>query len=573
MPNTKRKPRPRRRYKAAQRAATAPPDELLSSLEDDEAELLARWHLEHAGNDDGRPWSPAAIRALPLAVRLRLARDPAATVMWQERERRRVVENPAYFISAYGHVQSAVGPPEPFRLWPQQVEVAEAMREHRRVIVLKARQLGLTWLALHFAVHVLAFDERTPNSRVLGLSKHGGDATKLLQRVRRVISLLPPFLRPDEQSAANSLQKLKLVGRGEMRSLAGSPEAARMETATLVILDEFAFVRNGWAEPTWRAVLPTIGDHGRVIAISTGNGPPEAPGDGQTFARLWRGSRTGSNDLKPVFLPSSTHPDRTPEWRAAKRREFLTEEGFLAEYPETEDEALVGRMGLTVYQPAGINAAERLGRELDALRAAGRLTPPSGGGLRLGLDWGEHTGAVMVWPLEGGGVYVVGEVVGGGVLGMTVEDTTRALVTLAVACQDEAHRPPIVQALYDAAGVESMRTFRAVVERDRALAQAFAFRRVGAKQVLPVSGVAFGRWKHMTVDYLRGLFARTAEGETAGVIAISPKCETLLRQLRGLEVIDDGTGRVRKRDDHHPDALVAAVAPTAAAATGVAGPV
>lgn len=545
----------------------------LADLADEDAQALARWHMENAGDDDGRPWLPAAIRALPFTARLKLALDPEADTFWRELERRRVQESAAYFTAAYGHVQPPTGPPAPFALWPEQQRVMADLAAHRRVIVLKARQLGLTWLALHAAVHALAFSAATPNARILALSKHGGDATKLLARVRRIIQLLPPWLRPDELAETRmALTRLRLVGRGEMRSLAGSPEAARMETATLVILDEFAFVRHGTAAATWRAVLPTLGDQGRAIIVSTGNGPPEAPGDGQAFARLWTAARSGNSDLHPVFLPSSTHPARDAAWRADKRREFLTDEDFLAEYPETEDEALAGRLGLTVYSHAGINAAEALGRQLDALRAEGRLAPPAGEGLRLGLDWGEHTGAVVAWPLDGGGVYVPAEVVGGGVLGMTVEDTTRALVAAARACQDDDGAPPIHAACYDAAGVESMRTFRVAVERDPDLAGAFALRQAAGRALVPTTGVAFGKWKRTTVDYLRALFARTERGDRHGVIAISPTCATLLRQLRGLEVVDDGTGRVRKGDDHHPDALLAAVAPTAAAARGLPEP-
>ena len=40
----------------------------------------------------------------------------------------------------------------PFKLWPAQKEVAQTFQDHRLVVVLKARKLGLTWLALAFGL-------------------------------------------------------------------------------------------------------------------------------------------------------------------------------------------------------------------------------------------------------------------------------------------------------------------------------------------------------------------------------------------------------------------------------------
>jgi hypothetical protein len=72
-----------------------------------------------------------------------------------------------------------------------------------------------------------------------------------------------------------------------------------------------------------------------------------------------------------------------------------------------------------------------------------------------------------------------------------------------------------------------------------------------------------GSYKEETVHYLRRLFRRVAEGETTGVIAISPRNVVLIRQLYALRFADDDSGKVEKIDDHGPDALIAGVAPVA----------
>src|SRR5579871_6693682 len=45
----------------------------------------------------------------------------------------------------------------PFRLWPTQRRVATLLQQRRLLAILKARQLGLTWLVLAFALWLLLF--------------------------------------------------------------------------------------------------------------------------------------------------------------------------------------------------------------------------------------------------------------------------------------------------------------------------------------------------------------------------------------------------------------------------------
>lgn len=576
--------------------------------------ILAAWIRSKSGGEGaGIPFIPNAVKRLTLETRMMLATDVRADVAFEELERRRVVADPVYFTEAYGHLQPPTGPPIPFDLWPEQRQAARDFRIYRRVIALKARQLGLTWLALHDAFHLLAFDLETPNARVLALSKHGGDASKLILRVRKIRELLPPFLRPEEASdTRRALSRFGLVGRGEMVSLMGTPEAARSETGTLAILDEFGFMRNRNAGPTLTAVLPTLGELGRLIALSTGNGPAEAPGDGQALAVQWARARSGESGFHPIFLPASVDPARrSAKWRREARATFDTPEEFEAEHPETEEQALRGRPGDKVYPPAGINAAEKLGRLFDAERGRGKLpgpaplTLPDGTkvrGLAPAIDWGEQTVGLLIWQLERGGVYVPPAEVAHAHKepGQLVKPLLGAVVELG---------QPLADARFDAAGVQSMRTFASTA-------------RAKIAPRMRTTSIPFGDYKRETILYLRGLFERTAaivelrelleardvdpdnakqlaavdvdagdlplvaaiaarrelevdeleDGELeltpddvtlSRVIAISPGNPELLRQIRGLEFPDGDSEKVVKGDDHAPDALIAGVAPIA----------
>jgi hypothetical protein len=578
--------------------------EEVRELSDVDAQVLGLWHAEVAGDVASRPFWPAAIRRLSMADRLMLASDPALSAAWQERERRRVKHGlwegegadarllmtaVEYFIRGYGHVQPEEGPPIPFDLWSAQAEALREMVEALRVIVLKARQLGLTWLALHQAFHMLAFDPATPVAKVMALSKKSEDAKKLLQRARRINELLPGYLRAEEDpETKGSLSKFGIADRGEMVSLTSNPDDARSETASFVIWDEAAFTRNGGAEKTLTALLATLGTRGRLCLISTGNGPAEAPGDGQTFARLWQQATSGDDEvgLVPIFLADSVHPNRSADWRRRERKKYLSEEDFLKEHPETEDDAFSVVGGLRVYSPAGINAAERLGGELDEQLLAGELVLPEQ--LFSGGDFGEYTHLLVLWPLEGGGWYVPpGEVAPE--TPQEVGESTRQFCESIEQVQEWAcsngHGPeediaPLMRSFrYDAAGIQSRRTFVKTVHSNEELLRLWDTTRKAGKPQIRVTPIPFAKYKDDTKDHLRSLFTRSAKSmatrlrdlaedddeycDGTGVIAISPRNKVLLRQLRGLELKDDGTGRIEKGEDHGPDALIAGDAPEA----------
>ncbi|MEJ7783187.1 MAG: hypothetical protein WKF96_00190 [Solirubrobacteraceae bacterium] len=537
----------------------------INGLTNDEQITLAAWQSTVSGDDDGRPWLPGAIRQLPARARLDLATDPELDLLWQERERRRCIDSVSYFAQGYGHVrdEDAGGPPIPFHFWPtqptaaaravgahNQAELLALMEAEALLIVLKARQLGVTWLALHYGFHLLALEPSTPGAVVLALSQDGNYAKRLLERVRKINQLLPPFLRClEERDTRESKSEMKLQGRGRIVSLPGTKEAPRSWQCDLAICDEWAFVRNTQAGPTMRALLPMAS---QIISVSSGNGPPEEEGWGQHFAQTYTRAAAGENQWTAAFLPTSTHPARDAAFRARTIRDYDTEEEFLAEHPESDDDALIGAGRDRYFKLAEINAAVALGRALDALLDTDAMPPPAGEAIHGGLDWGEHSTGVPVWPLEGGGVYVPPGETG---TEKAEPETHCVAFHAALAALQTLDRatgrltPPIGEQRYDAAGIQSNRAFMAVT-RARYAHQYLD----GAPRSRKVP---FGSYKRETAGYLRRLFKRTHEGRTAGVIAISPTNVELIRQLRGLE--SDGNGLWKKQDDHFPDGLVAGV--------------
>lgn len=582
---------------------------------------LAALHQKLAGSDDGRPWWPLAVRRLSVGQRMDMAEDSDYLAHWMEAERRKVVGSVEYFTEAYGHVQPERqgALPIPFELWPMvkaaaeramgarsQREVLEAFVADNVVVVLKARQLGLTWLALHFAFWLMGFEPELVRAKVLALSKREEDAKKLLRRLRRINALLPPYLRLiEDRETRGSLTHFKLEGRGEAISLTSTPDAARTEQADLFLWDEAAFARNRTFGETWTSALPTLGSLSKAIVISTGNGPAEVIGDGQGFAKLFLqaaglsdGEDVPDMPMRAVFLPDDVDPRRDDDYRRRERSKFLSQTDFEQEHALTMDQALAGKQGTKVYPLDGIAAAVELGEYFDGLLAAGEMPPPANSTAEMdddciapGGDWGRYSALLTIWELEAGGVYVPpGELLnepGDAEPGKITRDFHAGLIANGVqqATRDAPLWPLIGELRYDAAGAQAALTFLSVVEGDPALRRQWMMIHTNAPDrpyEAPFRKVPFGEavaggrgkgWKSFTIDYLWWLFDRTAkemakpEGERdlRSVIAISRRNKVLLRQLRGLEYLDDGTGRVKKVDDHGPDALIAGTAIIAAA--------
>jgi hypothetical protein len=245
----------------------------------------------------------------------------------------------AYFCDSYCQILSDGGRGGdwvPFRLWPPQRRVAGLLQANRLVVVLKARQLGLTWLVLAFALWLMLFH---PIATVLLFSRRDDEATDLLAvRLRGLYDRLPSFLKARGFTADNDHEWGLASGS---RALAFPTTAGDSYTASLAVVDEADLCPD--LDRLMRAVKPTIDGGGRMVLLSRSDkSRPHSP-----FKRIYQAARQGLNGWAPVFLPWHARPDRDAAWYAAQRRDMLARTGSdddLAEqYPATDAEALAPR--------------------------------------------------------------------------------------------------------------------------------------------------------------------------------------------------------------------------------------
>lgn len=180
-------------------------------------------------------------------------------------------DNIVYFVNTYCKIEDkdAAGLIVPFKLWDKQREALRSIQENRFNIVLKARQLGISWLVIAIAVHTLLF---TQGSTVIALSKTENEAKELVRRCGVILSNMGEFIRSQDEknfdgatyrvTATTAEIEFKSGVKSVFRSFPSSPSAARSFTANLIIFDEWAFQMH--AEEIWTAGFPTINNGPRV---------------------------------------------------------------------------------------------------------------------------------------------------------------------------------------------------------------------------------------------------------------------------------------------------------------------
>lgn len=248
------------------------------------------------------------------------------------------VRSPLYFIDTYCQIYDALeGDWVAFRLWPEQKRTLRMIFTNLLVVVLKARQLGLTWLVLAFALWLMLF---RPAATVLLFSKRDDEAVHLLDdRLKGMYKRLPEFLRHGLAVVEDSAHEWQLSNGSVARAFPTT--AGDTYTATLAIVDEADLVPD--LNRLMRAVKPTIDNGGRMLLVSRSDkSRPQSE-----FKAIYRSARERLTGWVADFLPWYVHPARDRAWYEAQKADILNRTGSLddlhEQYPATDTEALGAR--------------------------------------------------------------------------------------------------------------------------------------------------------------------------------------------------------------------------------------
>lgn len=248
-----------------------------------------------------------------------------------------------YFLNTYGYLLDPGRGQLPFKLFDFQDELLTVWQRVKFCIILKARQIGVTWLIAGYCLWLAMFHFGVA---ILIVSKTGDDAAEILRKIRYLYRFLPEWLKAQAGEPDNTTHFSFTGMDSTIQSLPATEDTGRSRSATLVVLDEAAhgkFKQND--EQIWASIEPLAE---RVIVISTANGL------GNWFARTWAAAVSKTSDFVPIFLGWFKHPGRDQAWFAHKVKN-LAKWMRAQEYPASPDEAFV-QSGRPVFDIEALTA-------------------------------------------------------------------------------------------------------------------------------------------------------------------------------------------------------------------------
>lgn len=237
------------------------------------------------------------------------------------------------FINEVVRIDDAQGDGEqgtrPFHLWPAQAALLAIILVERLLLLLKARQLGISWLVLAYALWLCLFRSQR---LVLVFSIGQDEANEMMRRIQAMHDRLPPALKAELPAVTKrNSEEMAWTNGSRIQSLPSRSTAGSGYTASLVILDEWA--KNPNDRQLYTAVKPTIDGGGAMIELSSANGT------GNLFYEQVDRAQKGEGRFAFHFLPWTARPDRDAVWYAATAEDAVSEAFMQQEYPATPEEA------------------------------------------------------------------------------------------------------------------------------------------------------------------------------------------------------------------------------------------
>lgn len=269
-----------------------------------------------------------AYAKLPVHVRKRRIGAPPPDL-------ERCAVDPAYFIATYVTIDNAQPDSDdaaatmPFDLWPAQADLLTTLRAERLVLILKARQLGISWLVCAYALWLCLFRD---GRLVLLFSIGQNESNELQRRIAVMYWRLPEHLRAAlPKNTRDNTSAMAWANGSRAESLPTTRNSGSSFTASLLILDEFS--KNQLAESLYTAAKPTIDGGGSMIILSSANGV------GNLFHDMCERAMNGAGRFVFRFLPWWARPGRDAAWYAQTEADAVSSALMRQEYPAEPAEA------------------------------------------------------------------------------------------------------------------------------------------------------------------------------------------------------------------------------------------
>lgn len=227
----------------------------------------------------------------------------------QLKEYIKCAKDPIYFLETYGKIVSLDDGIINFQLYEYQKRIIKSIKSEKKTLSKLFRQSGKSTVVAGFVAWYALFN---PNKNAMILANKMATAKEIFSRVQFMIESCPKWL----QQGIKEWNKTSFVleNGSKVSCAATSPSAARGQSISLLVLDEFAFLRPSLAEEFIASVFPTISsaESSKLVIVSTPNGMNH-------YYKLWTEALQGINGFTAIESHWSNHPKRTQKWADEQR--------------------------------------------------------------------------------------------------------------------------------------------------------------------------------------------------------------------------------------------------------------
>lgn len=260
------------------------------------------------------------------------------------------------------------------RSWEWQAHIAAMLPSHPLLLILKARQIGFTYLLANFVIWCCI---SAPEQIIAVVANKMQSSKRLLRRALQVYNRLPDWVKDHYAMVNPALSHMEFANGSFVEPYSGDPDAARGDAASRLIADEIGeFDRlDDW----WSANESVADGGGQMVMFGTAkdNGIEQwcddcDKGDELTVLSVDTGLgeivrmpvMRSDGDMDFIFVPDNVHPDRTDEWRGKAMKRYRGNlSNFDREHPLNWRDAFTG-VGRAYFNEPRLKEVSAVAREL-----------------------------------------------------------------------------------------------------------------------------------------------------------------------------------------------------------------
>lgn len=242
------------------------------------------------------------------------------------KEIKKCKENIVHFAEGHFYIVTLDEGKKKIELYKAQKRALKSLSENRFVCILASRQCGKTTLSTIYALwNTCFFDDQ----RVIIVANKESTAINIFKRIRMAYELLPNYLKPGVREYGKT--GVTFANGSSIGISTTTSTAARGDTASILMIDEAAFIDPHFMEEFWKSVIPIVssGKKTKIFMVSTPNGT------GNKFYEIYSGAEKGNNGWSAERIDWWDVPGRGEKWRKQMVSALGSDEAFQQEFGNT----------------------------------------------------------------------------------------------------------------------------------------------------------------------------------------------------------------------------------------------